>query len=172
MKRLDYKHPRAIRWMHWINFPLLMIMIWSGSLIYWANDVYRIGIGSFTLVHFFPDWVYSAFHLDHSLAQGMAWHFAFMWLFAVNGAAYVIYTFVSGEWRYLLPNRNSLREAIQVTLYDFRHRDRDLEVGSIRMVDFSAGRLSGRPRRTFPADLGLCDVLRGSHRPGDSRRLE
>ena len=25
------KHPRAIRWMHWINFPLLTIMIWSTS---------------------------------------------------------------------------------------------------------------------------------------------
>ncbi|RLE19220.1 MAG: thiosulfate reductase, partial [Actinobacteria bacterium] len=23
-------HPRAIRWLHWINFPLLMVMIWSG----------------------------------------------------------------------------------------------------------------------------------------------
>jgi len=32
--------------------------------------------------------------------------------------AYVIYTVVSGEWRYLVPNRNSLREAIEVTLYD------------------------------------------------------
>ncbi len=23
------KHPRAVRWMHWINFPLLFVMIWS-----------------------------------------------------------------------------------------------------------------------------------------------
>jgi thiosulfate reductase cytochrome b subunit len=120
MKRLEHKHQAATRWMHWINFPLLTIMIWSGSLIYWANDVYRIGLGSFTLVHFFPDWVYSALGLDHSLAQGMAWHFAFMWPFAVNGVAYVIFTIVSGEWRYLVPNRNSLREAIQVTLCDLR----------------------------------------------------
>ena len=28
-------HPRAIRWMHWINFPVLSVMIWSGLLIYW-----------------------------------------------------------------------------------------------------------------------------------------
>ena len=27
------KHSRAIRWMHWINFPVLGIMIWSGLLI-------------------------------------------------------------------------------------------------------------------------------------------
>lgn len=118
MKRLESKHPAAIRWLHWINFPLLSIMIWSGLLIYWANDVYRIGLGSFTLFHFFPDWFYNGLGLGHRLAEGMAWHFLFMWFFAINGILYVIYTLVSGEWRYLVPNRNSLREAIQVTLYD------------------------------------------------------
>ena len=118
MKTLELKHLKAIRWFHWINFPLLVLMIWSGMLIYWANDVYRIGFGSFTVLHFFPDSFYSAFNLGHRLAEGMAWHFLLMWLFAANGIAYVIYTIVSGEWRYLVPNRNSLREAIQVTLYD------------------------------------------------------
>jgi thiosulfate reductase cytochrome b subunit len=106
--------------MHWINFPLLSIMIWSGILIYWADDVYRVGLGKTTLFHFFPDWVYQTFHLDHSLALGMAWHFTFMWFFAINGFVYVLYTALSGEWRYLVPNRNSIREAIQVTLYDLK----------------------------------------------------
>jgi hypothetical protein len=36
MYRLEKKHPLAIRWFHWINFPLLGLMIWSGLLIYWA----------------------------------------------------------------------------------------------------------------------------------------
>src|SRR5579859_3557501 len=97
--RLQVKHRRATRWFHWINVPLLAGMIWTGLLIYWANDVYRIGWGGFTLFHFFPDWVYSTFHMDHRLAEGMAWHFAIMWLFAINGIAYVVYTLVSGEWR-------------------------------------------------------------------------
>jgi len=120
VKKLEAKHPVAIRWFHWINFPLLAIMIWSGLLIYWANDVYRIGFGSLTLLRFFPDTFYQALGIGHRLAEGMAWHFLFMWLFAINGLAYMIYTVVSGEWRYLAPNRNSLREAIQVTLYDLR----------------------------------------------------
>lgn len=118
MKHLAAKHPRAIRWCHWVNFPLLAIMIWSGLLIYWANDVYRVGLGGFTLFHFFPDWFYNLWNADHRLAEGMAWHFVFMWLFALNGVAYVAYTVVSGEWRHLLPNRRSLREAIEVALYD------------------------------------------------------
>ena len=43
MKTLVKKHPLAIRWFHWINFPLLLLMIWSGILIYWAYPVYRVG---------------------------------------------------------------------------------------------------------------------------------
>jgi thiosulfate reductase cytochrome b subunit len=118
MKRFEAKHPLAIRWFHWINFPVLAIMIWSGILIYWANDVYRVGLGSFTLFHFFPDWFYSTFNIGFRLAEGMAWHFFFMWLFAINGVLYVAYTIMSGEWRYLVPNRRSFVEAIQVTLHD------------------------------------------------------
>jgi len=120
MKRLEKKHPPAIRWFHWINFPALTGMIWSGILIYWANDVYRIGFAGVTLFKFFPEWVYRALNIDHRLAEGMAWHFFFMWLFAINGLLYVLYTAFSGEWRHLLPNRHSLREAVQVTLYDLR----------------------------------------------------
>jgi thiosulfate reductase cytochrome b subunit len=126
MKRLEKKHPLAIRWFHWINFPVLMVMIWSGLLIYWANDVYRIGWGSYTLIHFFPDWFYTRFHVGQRLAEGMAWHFLFMWFFAINGLLYVLYTAFSGEWRYLLPNRSTLREAWQVVLHDLRIRKQPL----------------------------------------------
>jgi thiosulfate reductase cytochrome b subunit len=124
--RLEAKHPRVIRWLHWINVPLLAVMAWSGLLIYWANDVYTLRVGGITLVHFFPDWFYDAFDLDHHLATGMAYHFAFMWLFAVNGFLYVLYTFVSGEWRQLLPNRQTPREAWNVVLHDLGLRKEPL----------------------------------------------
>jgi thiosulfate reductase cytochrome b subunit len=118
MKRLERKHPRPVRWMHWLNVPLLFGMVWSGLLIYWANDVYRISLGNWTLLHLFPDWFYNALNLDHRLAEGMSWHFAIMWLLAINGVCYVTYTFVSGEWRHLVPNRKSFREAWMVILHD------------------------------------------------------
>jgi len=122
MNHLGPKHPRAIRWMHWINVPLLAIMIWSGLMIYWANDVYAIRVGGVTLVHFFPDWFYRTLDLDQRLATGMSYHFAFMWFFAMNGLCYVLYTFISGEWRHLLPNRRTPREAWHVVLHDLRLR--------------------------------------------------
>jgi thiosulfate reductase cytochrome b subunit len=122
MKKIVKKHPLAIRWFHWVNFPVLAIMIWSGLLIYWANDVYKIGFGDKTLLKFFPDTFYKALNVPFRLAEGMAYHFVFMWLFFINGFAYVLYTLISGEWRYLLPNRHSFKEAWQVVLHDLHIR--------------------------------------------------
>ncbi len=118
MKRLEKKHPLAIRWLHWINFPLLALMIWSGLLIYWANAVYRVGFGDLTLFKFFPAWFFEWLGIPQRLAEGMALHFFFMWFFIINGVVYVCYTALSGEWRHLVPNRHSFKEAIQVTLHD------------------------------------------------------
>ena len=125
--KLDRKHPLAIRWMHWINFPVLFIMIWTGMLIYWNDSdnayhhphaVYRVGIGSFTLFRFFPDWFWKALNVPYHVTQGLGYHFFFMWIFAINGILYVAYMIFSGEWRFVIPDRKSLKEAILVTLKD------------------------------------------------------
>jgi thiosulfate reductase cytochrome b subunit len=118
VKVLEEKHKLATRWFHWLNFPILAAMIFSGLLIYWAYDPYRIGVGSVTLFHFFPEWFYDLTGISQQLALGMALHFTFAWIFAINGIAYVIYTFVSGEWRALAPDRNSFRDAVQVAMHD------------------------------------------------------
>jgi thiosulfate reductase cytochrome b subunit len=129
--RLDRKHPLAIRWMHWVNFPVLFTMIWSGLLIYWndsnptqghAHQVYRIGIGSLTLFRFFPDWFWTAMNAPYRVTTGLAYHFFFMWIFAANGVLYVLFLLLSREWKFLVPNRKSLVEAIQVTLVDLHLR--------------------------------------------------
>src|SRR5260221_8325951 len=122
MKKIEKKHPLAIRWFHWVNFPVFGIMIWRGLLIYWANNVYKIGFGSKTLIKFFPEPFFQTLKLNKHLAEGMAYHFFFMWLFFLNGIAYVLYTIISGEWRYLVPNRYSFKEAWQVLLHDLHIR--------------------------------------------------
>jgi thiosulfate reductase cytochrome b subunit len=51
-----------------------------------------------------------------NLALGRLWHFAFAWLFAVNGALFVAYALLSGHFRRdLLPTGN-----------DFRHLPREI----------------------------------------------
>jgi thiosulfate reductase cytochrome b subunit len=129
--RLERKHPLAIRWMHWVNFPVLFTMIWSGLLIYWNDSdnayqhphaVYRVGLGSLTLVRMFPPWFWKAIHAQYRVTEGLGYHFFFMWLFAINGILYVTYLLLSGEWRLLVPERRSVRDAIQVTLADLHLR--------------------------------------------------
>lgn len=122
MKRIVKKHPLAIRWFHWLNFPILLIMIWSGLLIYWANDVYRIGWGDKTILKFFPDSFNKALNIPFRLAEGMSLHFVFMWLFAINGLLYILYLLLSKEWKLILPGKKALKEAWQVLLHDLHIR--------------------------------------------------
>ncbi len=122
MKLIREKHSLTTRWAHWLNFPLLTIMIWSGMLIYWASDTYKIELFGHTFFHFFPDGFYKFFNIPARLAEGMAFHFLFMWLFFINGVLYVLYTLISGHWRELMPNRHSFKEAWQVVLHDLHLR--------------------------------------------------
>jgi thiosulfate reductase cytochrome b subunit len=102
------KHSRILRWSHWINFVLLSLMIWSGILIYWADDAY-IKI---------PKWVAVNFNIQFRLAVGMGWHFFIMWAFLINGLVYVTYLWASGEWRGLVPNLKTFKELPTVILHD------------------------------------------------------
>jgi thiosulfate reductase cytochrome b subunit len=122
MKKIRIKHPLAVRWLHWLNFPILFVMIWSGLLIYWANDVYAIKIDGKTFISFFPDSFHKALNLPFRLAEGMAYHFLFMWIFFINGFLYVLYTLISGECKYLVPDKRSLKQAWQVLLHDLHIR--------------------------------------------------
>jgi len=111
-----------MRWTHWVNFPILAIMIWSGLLVYWANGVYLISIFGQTVIRFFPRDFYEFFNLRRRLAEGMAFHFLFMWFFALNGMLYMLYTIMSGAWRELVPKKSSFREAWLVVLHDLHIR--------------------------------------------------
>ena len=45
----------------------------------------------------FPRW--STLPADQDLATGRRWHFFFAWVFVVNGAIYLLYGFISGQFR-------------------------------------------------------------------------
>lgn len=117
--------------MHWVNFPVLFTMIWSGLLIYWNDSdnayqhphaVYRVGVGSLTVVRLFPPWFWKLINAPYRVTEGLGYHFFFMWIFAINGILYVSYLLISGEWRVLLPERRSFMDAIHVTLVDLHLR--------------------------------------------------
>ncbi len=83
----EYQHPLLIRLTHWINFIALAIMITSGLRIYNASPLWNFSIpGILTL----GGW----------LAGARMWHFFGMWLFAVNGAVWVLYNVLSRHGRH------------------------------------------------------------------------
>lgn len=148
------KNPLAIRWFHWINFPLLATMVWSGLLIFWASSDDKIRVFGHEV---FPDWFYHPaiptwfpqtpnwskswlpfdlyhghrvfYRLDASLATGMAYHFFFMWLFVGNGLLYVLFLLISGEWRTLAPRLKGLKNALLVALHDLHLAKEPPQVG-------------------------------------------
>jgi thiosulfate reductase cytochrome b subunit len=119
-KQLEYKHTLATRWLHWVNFPLLAMMVWSGLLIYWAYPAYGLWIGGYEVFHFFPAGFFEFLGVPYRLAEGLRLHFFFMWLFAANGVAYVLYLAVSGEWRSIVPVPGSIGRAGRVVLRDLK----------------------------------------------------
>lgn len=106
------KHSPLLRWTHWINVVFLSLMIWSGVLIYWANDAYIT----------IPNSIAEFFSIQYKLAEGLSWHFFIMWGFFINGIVYSIYQLVSGEWRQIVPDRYTLRDAFYVTLHELHLR--------------------------------------------------
>jgi thiosulfate reductase cytochrome b subunit len=80
-------HPLPLRLMHWINAAAIFIMIGSGWRIY--NDDVLFG-----WLHF-PDWLV----IGKWAQYGLQWHFFGMWIFVLNGIAYLSYGIVSGRFR-------------------------------------------------------------------------
>lgn len=112
------RHRRATRWMHWINVPLLTIMVWSGFRIYWAEQEWAFGLLDWEWFRFFPDWINEPLGFDRKLARGLAFHLSFGWLFVLNGVAYTTYMAGRGRWRMLVPSADALRALPATVLHD------------------------------------------------------
>jgi thiosulfate reductase cytochrome b subunit len=79
-------HPRWVRLTHWINAVAMLVMIGSGWRIFNASPLFDFA---------FPP----AFTLGGWLAGALLWHFAAMWVLAVNGLVYLALGFATGRFR-------------------------------------------------------------------------
>ena len=79
-------HPVWVRVTHWINVVAMVVMIGSGWEIYNASPLFPFR---------FP----RAITLGGWLAGALLWHFAAMWLLAVNGLVYIALGIVTGRFR-------------------------------------------------------------------------
>ena len=86
-------HPVWVRVTHWINVVAMVVMIGSGWEIYNASPL-------------FPFWFPRTITLGGWLAGALLWHFAAMWLLAVNGLVYLVLGILTGRFqRKLVPIR-------------------------------------------------------------------
>jgi thiosulfate reductase cytochrome b subunit len=79
-------HPLTVRITHWLNVVAIVVMVASGWRIYDASPLFGFK---------FPPQI----TLGGWLAGALQWHFAAMWLLAVNGLAYLAYGLFSGHFR-------------------------------------------------------------------------
>src|SRR4029453_9147543 len=79
-------HPVWVRVTHWINALAMVLMILSGWEIYNASPLFPFA---------FP----RSITLGGWLAGALLWHFAAMWLLAVNGLVYLALGLATGRFR-------------------------------------------------------------------------
>ena len=79
-------HPGWVRVTHWINAIAMLVMIGSGWQVYNASPLFAFS---------FPDGI----TLGGWLAGALLWHFAAMWVLAVNGLVYVALGIATGRFR-------------------------------------------------------------------------
>ncbi|MSQ70910.1 MAG: cytochrome b/b6 domain-containing protein [Betaproteobacteria bacterium] len=99
-------HPLVVRLTHWINALAIFFMVGSGWRIYNASPLFDF-----------------KFPVDITIGNGVAgatqWHFAAMWLLALNGLVYLGYGLATGHFRRKLwPIRP--RDVIQDVLAAFK----------------------------------------------------
>lgn len=80
------QHPLAVRVTHWINAAAIVVMIGSGLQIHNAHPIAPV---------LFPDWL----TIGGWLGGALLWHFAAMWVFAVNLLAMIGYGLATGRYR-------------------------------------------------------------------------
>ena len=79
-------HPLVVRLTHWINVAAILIMVSSGWRIYNAAPIFPFK---------FP----RDLTLGGWLGGALQWHFAAMWLLAINGLVYLGYGIFAGHFR-------------------------------------------------------------------------
>jgi thiosulfate reductase cytochrome b subunit len=84
-------HPLWLRITHWLNALAVLVLVTSGWRIYDASPLFDFE---------FP----ASITLGGWLGGALQWHFAAMWLLAINGLTYLALNVVSGRlWRKFFP---------------------------------------------------------------------
>jgi thiosulfate reductase cytochrome b subunit len=111
------RHHVVVRITHWVNAIALTIMIGSGLRIFNAYPAFARKGQSFCCYPFAGRPIPAALTFGGWLAGARNWHFAMMWVLAVNGIIYLTFIYLHGEWRDLVPRRGIFRDALEMVRF-------------------------------------------------------
>jgi Ni/Fe-hydrogenase b-type cytochrome subunit len=115
------RHPARHHWIvrltHWINAVAVLVMIGSGLRIFNAYPAFARRGESFCCYPFEKHPIPAVLTFGAWLGGARHWHFAMMWVLALNGLVYLGFIYLHGEWRDLVPRRGDLRDAWQMVRF-------------------------------------------------------
>ncbi len=134
--RIVRRHHALVRISHWLNVPLLLLLIASGLSIHWAAPVFLhaadpvtrsrdiVGDVGVALDRVIPtsgasrDWIYDHFGLGtRQLAEYLQLHWLLAYLFMANGLLYLLGLLAGGGWRVLIPRLSDPGGALAMMRY-------------------------------------------------------
>jgi len=135
-RRPDFTYSAVLRITHWLNVPLLLLMVASGIQILWAypafgphrpnpEALYRAFTGEKEpaderaivmgpAYRGFVQSVTSRFGIGGWLAGALRWHFAAMWPYTINGLVFLLVLLLTEEGRHYRLGRGDFRGAAEM----------------------------------------------------------
>ncbi len=163
-----YSYSSLLRVTHWLNVPLLLLMMASGLQIWWAYPAFgpdrpnpeivydalrgtetqadprAINLGADYRV--FVQGLTKTFGIGEWLAGALRWHFALMWPYTINGLIFLILLMLTEEGRHYRITRADfpgVKEMLLHPIRTFHHPPGEGKFNPTQKLAYNAVVLSG-----------------------------
>ena len=164
----EYPYSSLLRITHWLNFPLLLLMMASGLQIWWAYPAFgpdmpnpeaiyealrgteiqadprAINLGADYRV--FVQGLTKTFGIGEWLAGALRWHFALMWPYTINGLIFLLLLLLTEEGRHYRIRRADFAGAKEMLLHPvktFHHPPGEGKFNPIQKIAYNVVILAG-----------------------------
>ncbi|MDE0330896.1 MAG: cytochrome b/b6 domain-containing protein [Nitrospinae bacterium] len=163
-----YPYSSLLRITHWLNVPLLLLMMASGFQIWWAypafgpdmpnpEAIYEALRGAETRVdprainlgadyRVFVQGLTKTFGIGEWLAGALRWHFALMWPYTINGLIFLLLLLLTEEGRHYRIKKADFAGAKEMLLHPvrtFHHPPGEGKFNPIQKIAYNVVILAG-----------------------------
>ena len=164
----EYPYSSLLRITHWLNVPLLLLMMASGFQIWWAypafgpdvpnpEAIYEALRGSETRAdprainlgadyRVFVQGLTKTFGIGEWLAGALRWHFALMWPYTINGLIFLLLLLLTEEGRHYRIKKADFSGAKEMLLHPvktFHHPPGEGKFNPIQKLAYNVVILAG-----------------------------